>query len=172
MSQLPCFCGIVVLRNTLSLLALKTLSNMTHSLWGQILQQSRNSVPYPLAEGVAGVWAHLLGAVLGLGAPLHLHCSFHCHVVGGPAAVPFSLVVAAVARHEALHILPGALFEAFPCSSSALLIIGCCFSERLGSEETTKPHVPWVMPSSHVDCSTGGLALEIYALSSLWRSFK
>ena len=91
-----------MLRNTLLLLALKSLSNMTHRLWGQIPHQSRNSVPCPLIEEVAGVWAHLLGAVLGLGAPLHWHCSFHCHLVGGPAAVPFSLVVAAVVRHEAL----------------------------------------------------------------------
>ena len=92
MSELPCFRGIVVLGNTLSLLALKSLSNMTHRLYGQIPHRSRNSVPCPLAEGVAGVWAHLLGAALGLDAPLHLHCSFHCHLVGASAAVPFSLV--------------------------------------------------------------------------------
>ena len=52
------------------------------------------------------------------------------------------------------------------------LIIGRCFSEKLGGGKTTKPHVPWVMPSNHVDCSTSGLALEICLLSSLWRCFK
>ena len=51
------------------------------------------------------------------------------------------------------------------------LIIGRCFSERLGSDKTTKPHVPWVMLSSHVDRSTSGLALEIYLLNSLGRCF-
>ena len=52
------------------------------------------------------------------------------------------------------------------------LIIGRCFSERSESDKTTKPHVPWVMPSSHVDCSTSGLALEIHPPNSLGRCFK
>ena len=73
MSPLPCFCEIVVFMNNLSLLAIKSLTNMTHRQCGQIRHQSRNSLPFPLAEGVAGVWAHFLGA--GLFAPLHLHWS-------------------------------------------------------------------------------------------------
>ena len=52
------------------------------------------------------------------------------------------------------------------------LIIGRSFSERPGSDKTTKPHVPWVMPGCHVDCSTSGLALGIYLLNSLGRCFK
>ena len=59
---------------------------------------------------------HVLGGgVLGLRAPLP------CCLGAGPAAVPsLRLVVGPVARHEALHILLGALLQAFPCSSPVL----------------------------------------------------
>ena len=136
MSHLPCFCGIVALRNTLSVLAVKTLSNMTHILWGQISQHTRNSVPCPLAEGVAGVWAHLLGAVLGLGAPLHLHCSFHCHLVRVPLPCPFLWLLLPWQGTEPYTSCPA------PCGDFSLLV-SCSFSSMaaasLKDPELTKP---------------------------------
>ena len=62
---------------------------------------------------------HVLGGgglrVLGLRAPLH------CRLGGGGPTVPsLPLVVGAVARPEGLHVLLGALLQAFPCSSHVL----------------------------------------------------
>ena len=64
---------------------------------------------------------HVLGGggggglgVLGLRAPLH------CCLGGGPAVPSLPLVVGAVARPEALHVLLGALLQAFPCSTPVL----------------------------------------------------
>ena len=49
-------------------------------------------------------------------------CVRHCTVVwgGGPAVPSLPLVVGPVARPEALHVLLGALLQAFPCSSPVL----------------------------------------------------
>ena len=61
---------------------------------------------------------HVLGGgglgVLGLGAPLH------CGLGGGPTVPSLPLVVGAVARRKALHVLLAALLQAFPCSSPVL----------------------------------------------------
>ena len=113
---------------------------------------------------------HVLGGgvrVLGLRAPMH------CHLGGGVLPCPLCpwLLVLWQGRRPYTSCLA-------PCCRPFLvpllffLIIGRCFSERLGSDKTTKSHVPWVMPSSHVDCSTSGLTLEIYLLNSLGRCFK
>ena len=99
----------------------------------------------------------------------HCTATVPCTVISGASwqRVLFASVVGAVARQEALHVLLGALLGAFLVVLLLFLKTARCFSERLGSDKSTKPHVPWVMPSSHVDCSTSGLAVEIYLLRSL-----
>ena len=115
---------------------------------------------------------HVLGGgggglgVLGLCAPLHCRLG---GVLPCPLC-PWLLVLWQGTRPYTSCLAPCCRLFLVPLLF--FLIIGRCFSERLGSDKTTKPHVLWVMPSSHVGCSTSGLALEIYLLNSLGRCFK